>query len=364
MVSSAHIPSSGQLRVLYIGLKNDYGDPRRGSSFEHLNLFMSLAGMKNMRAELFPFDEMLRAAGRKKMNRLLLEKVSEVQPQLCFFVLFTDEIDKRTIQQISESGTVRTINWFCDDHWRFDNFSKFYAPYFHWVVTTDKGSVEKYKKMGCQQVIRSQWACNHFLYRPQKSATAHAVTFVGRAHSTRRKVLGQLAARGLDVECWGRGWNRGRVGDDDMLSVFSGSKVNLNFAESSVVAGWKPFVKIFLKRRADGSLRMNSLPEMLGSLSFGRQGARSQIKGRNFEIPGTGGFLLTQYVDGLEEYYRLDEEVVVFRSVDELVEKAKYYLMHDAEREAIRSAGYARTIQEHTYEQRFNQIFRTIGLIT
>jgi len=44
--------------------------------------------------------------------------------------------------------------------------------------------------------------------------------------------------------------------------------------------------------------------------------------------------------------------------------KIRYYLEHDEEREKIAMAGYQRTLGEHTYEKRFEQIFKTIGLIS
>jgi len=55
--------------------------------------------------------------------------------------------------------------------------------------------------------------------------------------------------------------------------------------------------------------------------------------------------------------------LVIFHSIDELVEKTKYYLQHPQEREAIALGGYTRTLKEHTYEIRFNKIFQEMGLI-
>ena len=42
--------------------------------------------------------------------------------------------------------------------------------------------------------------------------------------------------------------------------------------------------------------------------------------------------------------------------------KGKYYLKNDEEREMIAKAGYERTLKEHTYLQRFEEIFKKIGL--
>ncbi len=352
-------PTGRAVVVLYVGLKYDYGDPRRGASYEHVNFHHTLSRMPSVRLEAFHFDEVMRTVEREAMNRQLLETVRRVQPDVCFFALFTDEIKPETIEQISKQCV--TVNWFSDDHWRFESFSKFWAPRFRWVATTDAHAVERYHAIGCRQVILTQWACNHFLYRPHAEKADLDVTFVGQAHSSRKQWIERLRKAGVGVQCWGRGWENGRLGQDEMMRLYGRSKVNLNFTESSARWGVKPVAKIFLKRRADGTFRINCPRAMAGALSVLMRPPRTQIKGRNFEIPGCGGFLLTSYAERLEEFYKLDEEVAVFKSEEELVEKVRYYIGDEAKREAIRRAGYERTIRDHTFERRFGMMFRTMG---
>jgi hypothetical protein len=147
-----------------------------------------------------------------------------------------------------------------------------------------------------------------------------------------------------------------------MIKVYSSSKINLNFTESSVDLKWKPLAKVFLTRRLDDSFRLNLPGEILDNLRTLLANPRPQIKGRNFEIPGAGGFLLTEHVDGLEEYFVLNSEIAVFNGFDDLVDKVRYYLEHDSSREAIRIAGHQRALRDHTFENRFKEIFRMMGL--
>jgi spore maturation protein CgeB len=91
-------------------------------------------------------------------------------------------------------------------------------------------------------------------------------------------------------------------------------------------------------------------------------GVVRQLKGRTFEIPGAGGFLVSEYVDELEEYYRVGEEVVCFHDPEDLVDRCRYFLAHETERRAIADAGFGRTLREHTYERRFTELFRAAGL--
>jgi spore maturation protein CgeB len=66
---------------------------------------------------------------------------------------------------------------------------------------------------------------------------------------------------------------------------------------------------------------------------------------RVFEIPACGTFMLSQRTDTMRSLYAEDKEAVYFSSPDELVDKARYYLKHDAQRKRIAEAGRARCIK-------------------
>ena len=73
---------------------------------------------------------------------------------------------------------------------------------------------------------------------------------------------------------------------------------------------------------------------------------------RLFEATGAGALLITDYKDNLSELFRIGEEVVAYRSADECAELVNYYLGHPDEAEVIAKAGQARTLKDHTYDQR------------
>ena len=354
------INNTQKLRVLFVGLKYDYGVPSHGLSFEYINFYDTLSRMINLTVDLFPFDEIMCNHGRDKMNNLLIETVHNTKPDVCFFFLFTDEIKKETIQIITEREQTITLNWFADDHWRFNSFSKYWAPLLNWSVTTDHKAVEKYQNIGCHNVIQSQWGFNHHLYKPVAISRDYAVTFVGQVHSNRKRFINKITNAGINVECWGRGWRNGRLNQDEMIALYSRSKINLNFTESSSGLRLKSIAKALLTRRADNNYRVNSPSEVSAHLTTLFGDRRQQIKGRNFEIPGSGGFLLSQHADKIEEYFVPDREIAIFSSEDELFEKIQYFLNHDSERESIRLAGHERAIKEHTFQKRFDDIFKII----
>jgi spore maturation protein CgeB len=67
-------------------------------------------------------------------------------------------------------------------------------------------------------------------------------------------------------------------------------------------------------------------------------------------------------VPHLEDYFVEGEEIGVFDNEDDLIPQIRYWLEHPEERAAVAEAGYRRVLAEHTYDDRFEEIFRVAGL--
>lgn len=330
------------MKVLYIGMRHEYGDPSRGLSFEENNFRSSLEGMGHA---VSAYDFMERAArdGVAQMRADLVALAAETQPELAFFFLFTDQLDVETIEAVGRAGRCPTVNWFADDHWRFEDFTRHFAPAFDLAVTTDADSLQKYRSLADTRVHLSQWACNRYAYGKVTDELKHEITFVGQPHGDRRQIVAGLQDAGLAVECWGFGWPAGPLGHAEMVDVFASSRINLNLSNSSQAPGVKATVRRMLRLRPPPP-------------------RPPQIKGRNFEVPGCGGFLLTERLPHLEDFFELGREVAVFERSDELAEQARYWLEHEQQRRAIAEAGHRRVMAEHTYDHRFAAIFAELGL--
>lgn len=86
------------------------------------------------------------------------------------------------------------------------------------------------------------------------------------------------------------------------------------------------------------------------------------INMRVFETLGTGSFLLTNDIPTLHELFTDGVHLVTYSSMDDMVEKAKYYLSHDDERERIANAGYEEVMARHTFRNRVEQVLQATGL--
>lgn len=78
---------------------------------------------------------------------------------------------------------------------------------------------------------------------------------------------------------------------------------------------------------------------------------------RTFEVPGCGGFLLTQRSQEQLEFFREDKEITCFSTPKELKEKIRYYLKHENQRRRIAICGHEK-VKFHTYYYRAREIIK------
>jgi len=354
------------MKIIYVAMKYDYGNPKRGEDVLRQGFYNALkkvkVGKENTEVIFFPYDEILISKGRERMNQDILELVLKEKPKIVFFGLENEFIKKETVKKISQQKGVITINWNSDDNWKFHTYSKHWAFLYHYVITTDYNSLKKYHQIGYKNVILSQWGYDPLLYKPLDLPKIYDISFVGTAHGRRKKIIERIKKKKKDfnLKCWGKGWDNGRVSFQEMIRIFNQSKINLNFTKSSGVF-WKDFALIFLKRDYQRRIRLtnpkyylDNFKTMIASLWT------NQVKARIFEIPACRTFLLTEYVDHLEDYYKIGYEIDCFRDEKELIQKIEYYLKNEKKREEIAEAGYKRTIQNHTWEKRVREILKKI----
>jgi len=318
-----------KLKILYLGMRYDYGVPSRGNSFEHDNFYSSIREWEHTGTLThFDFAELARNYGVNKMSDMLMDAVMGQQPDAIFAVFFNPENDpkREVIAKITNTTKVKTIGWFCDSHFRYESFDRPWADCLSFCVTTSTLAEAKYRRDGLgNKVIKSQWACAPNYKRIDGVAKDIPVSFVGQPHGDRREVLHALRASGIPVQVFGTGWEK-RLSFDEMILMFNRSLINLN-----------------LNNSADKTVK--------------------QIKGRNFEVPGCGGMLLTEVAENLGEYYQIGKEIDTYSGTADLIAKIKHYMSNPGQAVAMGQAAYDRTMREHTYAHRYDHIFTKAGLL-
>jgi spore maturation protein CgeB len=323
------------LKITLVASEWDYGDQGRGRSFEWYAFHETLRLDGH---ELSLFDAVAAQRSREATQRLLLEHVDAFAPDVVLCVLFKDEVTPSTLRIVRDEMGIPVVNWFCDDHWRYDEFSRRIAPSLTLSVTTSSAAAARYQRDGFP-ILHCQWGYADKVFGvPVRSGAPPArIVFVGQLYGKRSQLISSLSdglGTSAAVDVYGFGSSNGRASAHEMIRLFAESAASLNFSSS-----WRPGLLGRLRRR-----QWRRVPTSL------------QLKARVFEVTGAGGLLLTEPSDDLELHFRPGQEVLVYRSAEELVELARQILDDLAGCEAIRRLGQARCLAEHTMSQRLSRV--------
>ena len=342
------------MKVLVVAMLYDYGDRNRGLTNTHCYFHQPLEQIADVVIS-FDFMEAFRARGRECMNKELLDVVRREQPDMTLIVPFTDQFIPDIIDEINEFTV--TVGYFFDDTWRIE-YSRFWAGHFTFVTTSDINGVQKFRDAGYNNVIYSPFGCHPQAFTKQDLPKIYDVSFVGMYHPYRAWLVQWLKRAGIDVHAWGSGWRAGRLDHEDMVKVFNQSRINLNLSNC---VSWDIRYLITPFRPIKSTLR--AWRQVVHAITRHDMKTWEMVKGRYYEINACGGFQLSHYAEGLERMYSIGEEIVLYASPEDMIEKIHYYLEHEDEREAIAKRGYLRTQSDHTMEKRFQHILGQLGLI-
>ena len=84
------------------------------------------------------------------------------------------------------------------------------------------------------------------------------------------------------------------------------------------------------------------------------------VNKRFYETNGSGAFQLSDYRPILKDLLPIDPELVSFRSIDEAIEKIKYYLQHPEKRADIAEKTYNHFMNNYTYDHLTQYILESI----
>lgn len=324
------------MRVLYVGLLYNYGKKEEGYSYEHFNLESGFddCASKGMFDVSYAYPDSTPDLEATINEHILSEDIDAI-----FHVAFNESLDlPEGSARLAMKRDIPVLQWDCDSSWRFPTWIAPRRSRVSHFITTHSATIPWYERYG-MKVIKSQWGGSP-LYVPRDIPKVHDVSFIGQKHGqkndgsfVRADIVDALMKAGIKIDLFGSYWDGypnwgGYVTDfSKVLDVFNGSKICLNLSN----------------------------PWHVGTMP--------QIKGRHFEIPQIRGFQLCTPADDLNSYFVDGHEIVVVNAIDDMIDKIKYYLDHDEERERIAHAGYKRMMHDHQWANRFEHIFKEIGLL-
>jgi len=322
-------------------MKYDYGDPKRGLSYEWNHFYLGLENYVDT-VQFFDFYSQYEDLGQEGMQSALAEMITLEKPDITIFSLYTNQFSSQFIRCLQ--GLTKTLCFFHDDGWRKE-FAAKWAPCFDAFTTTDPAGVRKYSRVGLGHAVFVPFGVNESLFCPDSTVEKNIdISFVGAWHPYREWLISRLQQKGFDVEVYGYRWPNGMLTEGEMVNVFQRSKISINMTNCP---SWDIRYLFSSPRALLNRVRSPKTYE--------------QIKGRHFEIPACGSLQLSYYVDGLEKVFELGEEIVIYQTPEDLEEKVFRYLNDDEELARVTHNGLNRVSNDHAYGQRFMQVFKSLG---
>jgi spore maturation protein CgeB len=249
--------------------------------------------------------------------------LDKFKPELIFCCLTNDRIIApyepwEQISKETDSGRTTTFNWFCDDTWRYDGFSKIACHYFNVVSTPEPQYVRRYKTDGYSNVILGGWHTNIDLFPALKYQEKDIeVSFMGAMNDVRREFFEKHAEFPIQMFTG--------VSQEEMLGIFAKTKIGINL-----------------------------------SINENDPTRRTQMKQRMFEVPAGKGLLFTEHHPDVEHFFEPNKEIMTFKNDIEFKEKLKFLLNKPKIVEKIATAGHRRFLAEHESKIRLAKILEKI----
>ena len=213
--------------------------------------------------------------------------------------------------------------------------SKYFRGY-DLIISSLPNFVEHFRRLGIPSELHKLAFESSVVSKLETPDKKIPVSFVGSLslhHETRIQLLEHLCSR-LDIRVWGQGIEDlpkdslvrrhyvGQAWGTEMYQILGSSKITVNH-----------HINI------SGSYANNM---------------------RLFEATGVGAMLVTDWKKNLHEIFEPGKEVLAYRTPEECSEMIEYYLEHNDERETVAHAGQVRTLREHTYYQRMQELVEII----
>lgn len=238
------------------------------------------------------------------MGRVIAQSPSEQHPDL---YLWVESVGGYFPEQLDALNCPKAC-WLIDTHLNLSWHLK-WAERFDYVFLAQREYLPHFIDRG----MNAHWlplACDPEIHAKVATPVMHDICFVGSlSHNPRRQKLLELMTNEIGIYCERCFW-------DDMARVFSSSRMVFNNA------------------------------------------VKNDLNMRVFEAMSTGALLLTDPAreSGQETLFRNGEELALYRSDDELLDVARFYLANPALREQVAARGRQLAHNAHTYAHRVEDL--------
>ena len=301
--------------ILFVTEKWCDCNPEYGTTNSEHNLFGSLEASGLATQDRFHFDEYF-YKNKQPGDRALISKCLESQPDLLIltwvqFLPYNPSLE--TLKIISQDLKIPIVLIL------FDSVTEIVTDISELLLPLVKLNIVLDSTTAC--FTRTRYPEKYLpLWTPQDSRIFNnphrhrdiPISFLGSLRQDRRAGLAALKSAGVEIYHSG-GQRENRLSVEKYAEVFQKSKIALNFSRLAI-------------------------------------STEDQFKGRTLETTLCGAMLLESENAQTAKWLEPMVDYVPFKDTNDLVEKAKYYLQHDSEREKIAANGHQKATQKYTGE--------------
>lgn len=334
-------------------------------------------------------------------GEVTVARVREFQAEGGCDLFFATAVDHAlrpdAVQEIGRLG-IPTLNLDIDDLTHPYRVKKI-TPAFDLVWTSVRENEALIRRYGARKLVQMPFAANPHTFHPVAAdSETRAVCFVGACYGARARSVATLSQNDVPVRVYGTSpfdvYGAGQVPVPALraLSYYQEGWERL-FKSLSYATG-RTCIRAMLARSVETMVRdvpekhlKNPLIEYhpgpsfedmptclaehaisLGSLEVSSTFVLKQplftIRFREFEAPMCGAVHLANGYPELKEYFEEDREMIFYHSLEELTDKARFWLdpARDTARQEIRRRARARSEGEHTWRHRFRRCLDLLGI--
>lgn len=283
--------------------------------------------------------------GISLLNRTVRKKVDNISPD----ILLIDNksyLTSFTIKRIKLNFPSTKIAVLITDDpcgrykktWRLYRRS---VPFFdiHFVQRTT--NVDELKLLGAKKVELCFRSFDPDFHKPMILNSVElrkhecSVGFIGTYAPEREEYIAFLIKNNIQVKIVGDGWPKGKYWEIIKPNYHGPSVYGVDYVKNIV--------------------------GMDIALHFLRHENRDQQDSRTFEIPACGVFMLAEWSDLHEIFFKDGVEAVFFKTKEDLLGKVKFYLKHVEKRKEISKNGYNRSVaSKYDHEGRLAKVIEQI----
>lgn len=279
----------------------------------------------------------LKADYAKVLGEMVIATASEWRPDLVI-ALAQAPLNASVCARLRGAG-IKVAFWFVENYRVLPYWKHVAKDYDVFFAIQDEPFLSMAREAGAPKAVYLPTACDPERHAPVTLTAAERarfgadVSFAGAPYLNRQRML--LGLIDLNPKIWGDGWagtelerlaaeGGARFTLDEMVRIFSATKININIHSANHVEGLDP--------------------------------DPDYVNPRTFELAACGAFQLVDARQPLAALFR-DDEMVMFRSAAELRALIAHYLARPDERAAIAARARSRVVAEHSFVHRVKRIF-------